>query len=84
MELNKIFCDCCKGEIENCECNENQMRFTLQEHMDDGNKYHFCGAECLKRFIINKEFENRFYRWRIVKDEVTQKNKCNDLQNNDV
>ncbi len=68
MEINKIFCDNCKGEIENCECSENQMRFTLNENMDDGISYQFCGAECLKSFINKKEFQNRFYRWRRVEE----------------
>ena len=63
MKLNKIFCDECKGEIENCECSENQMRFILKESMDEGSEYQFCGAECLKKFVKKKEFENRFYRW---------------------
>lgn len=68
MKLNKIFCDNCNGEIENCECLENQMRFVLRENMDEGEEFHFCGAECLKEFVEKKEFENRFYRWRKVKD----------------
>lgn len=74
MEINKIFCDNCKGEIENCECLENQMRFVLVEQMDEGKKYQFCGAECLKGFVNRKEFENRFYRWREVKDDKTKSN----------
>jgi len=66
MKINKVFCDNCNGEVENCECLENQMRFVLQERMDDGIEYHFCGAECLKEFVAKQEFESRFYRWRKV------------------
>lgn len=68
MKINKIFCDNCEGEIENAECAENQMRFILNEIMDGGKNYQFCGAECLKKFINRKEFENRFYRWRKIED----------------
>ena len=66
MKIDKTFCDNCNGELVNCECAENQIRFILQECMDGGEKYEFCGAECLKNFVINKEFENRFYRWRTI------------------
>jgi len=75
MKINKTFCDNCDGEIKNCECLENQTRFTLIENMDDGITYEFCGAECLKEFVKKKEFENRFYRWREVKQLKKKKKK---------
>ena len=68
MEVNKTFCDECTGEISKCECIENQMRFVLVECMDEGKEYQFCGAECLKEFTNKKEFENRFYRYRTIKN----------------
>ena len=79
MKINKIFCDNCGGEISNSESMENQMRFTLNEEMDDGISYQFCGAECLKSFIKKKEFQNRFYRWRRVK-EIKPKKEQNKLK----
>lgn len=72
MKINKIFCDGCSNEIINCECHINQMRFILHESMDNGLTYEFCGAECLKSFVANKEFENRFYKWRQVEDKTTE------------
>lgn len=62
MKINKIFCDSCEREIVNCECHIDQMRFILQECMDEGKTYEFCGAECLKKFVDKKEFESRFYK----------------------
>lgn len=75
MRIDKIFCDGCDSEIVNCECHINQMRFTLQECMDEGHTYEFCGAECLKRFVASKEFENRFYKWREVNDKKPKEKK---------
>ena len=72
MKINKIFCDNCNEEMCNCECVVNQIRFILNEHMDEGKTYEFCGAECLKEFVNKKEFENRFYRWRKVSDTNEQ------------
>lgn len=72
MKIDKIFCDNCNGEMDNCECMENQLRFILNETMDGGKTYEFCGAECLKEFINRKEFENRFYRWRIISDSISK------------
>lgn len=63
MREDLILCDECGDRIRNSECDLLQMRFILHETMDDGVEYHFCGAECLKKFVARKEFENRFYRF---------------------
>lgn len=63
MKIHKIYCDGCEREIVDCECMENQARLKLIETMDEGETYEFCGVECLKLFLENRKFGDRFYRW---------------------
>ena len=57
-------CDECGKELENTECSPNQLMFTLHTNYDTsvslgysnkGNIAHFCGKECLKKYIEKVE-----------------------------
>lgn len=66
MRIDKIICDNCEMEMKRVECAVNQNKFILQETMDEGECYDFCGAECLKTFVLTKKFEKRFYNQEIT------------------
>lgn len=46
-------CDQCGKILENAECVANQLMFTLIANYDtdEGHKVHFCGKDCLKKYV---------------------------------
>ena len=60
-QFNYWKCDECGKILENIECNSNQLMYTLIANYDtESNQYkaHFCGKDCLKKYIETKVKEH--------------------------